>query len=349
MNSKERILAQACGEKVDRLPVSPWGLGKLEPNSEIAHELIKKCDPILQGGHVNPYLGKEVESKSEKEGNITINKIFTSKGILTRKVKQTEQTSATIEFPFKTPEDVEKFLSLPYSPLDIQDVVEVYFQKEKELNEEGLVVLPFNNPICFAARWFSPEDFCLQWIENPSLIIELTQIMAERTEELLKRTLAEGAKAYRMIGGEFVTTQLGPKAVPPLLLKFDTPLIELIHQQRGVVFYHNHGPMLPFLEDICQMKPDVLDPLEAPPWGDADLSKVKEIIKGRITILGNLDDMEVLSKKEEVEVESITRKNLEAYGTYRHILGGTTSGTFTEKAARNFMAMVEVAEEFAAR
>jgi hypothetical protein len=57
--------------------------------------------------------------------------------------------------------------------------------------------------------------------------------------------------------------------------------------------------------------------------------------------------MEVMDKLPFHEIAPMAIERLEAAGDRGFILGGTASGTYTEKAARNFIALVEVAESFA--
>jgi uroporphyrinogen-III decarboxylase len=91
---------------------------------------------------------------------------------------------------------------------------------------------------------------------------------------------------------------------------------------------------------------DALDPLEAPPWGDCDLGAAKRRIGGQVCLVGNLDDMEVLESRSREEVCQLGRQCLEQAGPDGFILGGTASGTYTQRGAHNFMALVEVAREY---
>ena len=99
-----------------------------------------------------------------------------------------------------------------------------------------------------------------------------------------------------------------------------------------------------YLEYFAQIGMDSLDPLEAPPWGDADLGEARRRLGDRVCIVGNLDDMEVVDKLPTEEVLAIARERLEAAGDRGFMLGGTTSGTFGEQGARNFIAMAEMVE-----
>jgi hypothetical protein len=54
--------------------------------------------------------------------------------------------------------------------------------------------------------------------------------------------------------------------------------------------------------------------------------------------------MEVLEQWEADAVRELGRQRIEEAGMTGFILGGTASGTYTERAARNFIALVDVAE-----
>jgi uroporphyrinogen-III decarboxylase len=176
--------------------------------------------------------------------------------------------------------------------------------------------------------------------------VELADIANERVCGFVKRCCEMGATDFRIVGGEYVTTQIGPNGMEDLIVKPDKKLIDIIHRYGGIAFYHNHGPMMRFLEDCAAIGVDFLEPMEAPPWGDTHLGRAKEIIGDRYCMVGNMDDMEVVEKLDVERVKAIARERIEQAGRRGFVLSGTASGTFTEKAARNFIAMAEVAREF---
>jgi len=344
MNSRQRLLAAARHEKVDRVPVAPFGLGRLPPDGAVARELIRRTDPFLCVGIGNPFLGKAARAEVVREGNVTVTTWHTPLGNLVHKRASTGITSATVEFPLKTADDIEKFLSIPFEPADPDPTA--YFKLEKDLGEEGLALAGIGTAVCLPATWFSPEDFCLLWADAPDAMKHLVRVAAERLNDFVLKACRAGVKNYRLVGAEYITVQLGPSAVPDLLREPDRELVEIIHRHGGIAYYHCHGPCMRFLDDFAALGIDYLDPLEAPPWGDADLREAAKALRGRVCMVGNLDDMEVIDRLSESEVKTIAVQRLEAAGTRGFVLGGTASGTYTERAARNFMAMVEVAEAF---
>jgi hypothetical protein len=102
-----------------------------------------------------------------------------------------------------------------------------------------------------------------------------------------------------------------------------------------------------YLADLAGLGMDAMDPFEAPPWGDCDLVRAKQALRGRVCIVGNLDDMEVLERCDAETVRRIARERIRQAGSDGFVLGGTASGTFTERGARGFLALVEVAEDYA--
>jgi len=125
----------------------------------------------------------------------------------------------------------------------------------------------------------------------------------------------------------------------------DRRLVEIMHARGAIAYYHNHGPIMRYLEAIARIGPDFLDPIEMPPWGDADLERAREVIAGRFCIVGTFDDMEALEKWPAERIREAARDRLRRYGTQGFCLGGSASGTYTERAARAFLLLTEVVQE----
>ena len=344
MTSRERILTAMRLETPDRVPVTPFGLGGLDPDSAVAQELIRKTDPILTvGTGSDVFLGRGAETIFRKDGDITTTIIRTPKGDLTRKVRRTTVTSATVKFPLEDLDDVDRFLSIPYvSP--VADSAPFHALKTR-VGEEALVMVGIGDAVCLPASWFSPEGFCLAWADAPDRIAQLTALAADRINGRVDALCRAGVDAFRIVGGEYASVQLGPRGFDELVMPFDQELVALMHRHGAIAYYHNHGPVSGYLERFAALEIDALDPLEAPPWGDVDLAEAKRRIGDRVCLVGNLDDMEVVETRDVEEVKRMARQCLEQAGPDGYLLGGTASGTYTERGARNFMALVEVVKD----
>lgn len=346
MTSRERLMtAFHCGLP-DRVPVAPFHLGNLDPESDIARELIETTDIIIRtAGAGVSFFGSAVKMSTETDGDRTISTIETPKGPLRSVRQRTEQTSAQVEFPCSTADDIEKLLSVPYEPVE-PDPSEFNRWKDR-IGDEGVVMAGVIDPICVPALYFSPEDFCLLWADDPEAMKALVEEATRRIVPSIDRACEAGIDAFRIVGGEYASTQLGPVGFDELVVGPDGQMCDIMHEHGALAYFHNHGPLMDFLDMLVEIDMDACDCFEAPPWGDTDLRVAKGRLQGKVCIVGNLDDMEVVNRLDEETVCRIARQRIQEAGPDGYVLGGTASGTYGEKAARNFMAMVQISKEMA--
>lgn len=340
MTSRERLMcAFHCGTP-DRVPVAPFGFGHVNPDSEMGLRLVAETDFIQSIGGSGTFFGAGLKVTTETDGDRTITTIETPRGPLRSIRRQTSVTSAQVQFPCKTADDVEKLLSVPYEPPVIDPAPFLYWKDR--IGEQGVVLFGFSDAICAPATLFSPEDFCLLWGQAPDAFLELIRVTNERICEQAEACCRAGIDAFRIIGGEYASTQLGPRAYEATVTAPDAELVRVMHDHGALVYYHNHGPTMRYLELIAGIGMDACDCFEAPPWGDCDLRAAHAQIGDRVCIVGNLDDMEIIDKLPTDQVLTIAKQRLEEAGPSGFVLGGTASGTYTERGAENFIAMARM-------
>ena len=344
MTSRERLLTAIRGGKPDRVPCGPFGLGRLDHEGSVAAELIRRSDPFIPiGSGADPFVSGAAPATGRAEGNDAVMEIPLPGGNLIRRIRTAGTEKATVEFPFKTYDDAERYLAAPYTTPE-PDLAE-YRKWRERVGEDGLVLVGVDDGITVPASWFSPEDFCLAWAEERDLVGRLAAAGAERVLAYVEKLCRAGVDAFRIVGGEYASVELGPDGFRKLVVANDRPLVETIHRHGAIAYFHNHGPMQRYFRDLLAIGIDALDPLEAPPWGDvADLGAARKAMDGRVCLVGNLDDMEVVNKLPIDEVRNIARERLAQAGDTGFVLGGTASGSYGEAGARGFMAMVEVVE-----
>jgi uroporphyrinogen-III decarboxylase len=348
MTSRERILAAIRREPVDRVPVSPFGFGHLNPREGVGREMLEATDPFIPvgaggGQFMGTRYGEHVSA--EQDGSDTVTTIRTPKGDLKRVYRRTSLAGYTVKFPCATREDIEALLSIPFEAAHPN--VGSFLDSKREYGEQGLVLAGIPDAICFLAEYMSPEDFCLLWALDPEFMEEATNTVQSRLITWVDEASAGGVDAYRIVGAEYITEQLGPKAFGRLGRDQDAELVDVIHKYDGIAYYHCHGKMDAYIEDIVATGIDALDPIEVEPYGDITIGVAKQRVGEDVCLVGGLDDMEVLETRDRATVLRMGEECLQAAGPTGYCLAGTASGTFTEPAARNFMALVEVAEQFA--
>jgi hypothetical protein len=317
-------------------------MGRVSADTDTGRELIAKTDILVDvGSGGDPFLGSAAVVKREDSPNETRLTYETPAGPLTRRIRRTAVTSATVEFPFKSPEDIERYLSIPYEPPRAD--LTAYRSWRERVGDAGFVMVAIGNAVCVPADWFSPEGFALCWAEEPELMTRLVATASGRLNAYVERMCRAGVEGFRIVGGEYVTVQLGHKAFAALISPFDTQLSEIMRRYNAVSYYHNHGRVMRFLGELADLGMDAVDPLEAPPWGDvADLAEARRLVGERLCIVGNLDDMEIVNALPEEDVVEIARERLRAAGSRAFVLGGTASGTYGDAGARNFIAIADM-------
>jgi hypothetical protein len=345
MTSRQRILAAMRHEKVDRVPVSPFGLGHLDPEGEAAAELIEKTDPFLgaRSGD-SALLGTDPDITVTEDGPQRITVYHTPRGDLRTVLTRTEITAYTTEFLCKSHADIEALLSMPWRPARVD--AESFLAHKAKVGQRGLVLTGIPDGILWPMDVLSPEDACLLSVEAPGLMRQMVAEGHRRIVDFVSRACPAGVDGYRIVGGEYATEMLGPKGFQEFVAPYDTELVALIHEHGGIAYYHNHGDVRRYLEMLADLGIDFLDPLEVPPYGDVDLGDAVRRIGDRVCLVGGLDDMEVIETRPTQEVQALGREAIRRAGTRGYVLGGTASGTYTERGARNFVALVEVAREF---
>ncbi|MHB1002182.1 MAG: uroporphyrinogen decarboxylase family protein [Armatimonadota bacterium] len=286
------------------------------------------------------FTGSAVLPKIQVEGDDTTIVYETPKGELTIRHRKTPIMEGTVEYAFKSLDDVERFISMPFKSASID--IEPYHKWCDRIGDEGMVLYEIQSAICLPGCWLSPEEFCLWQADYPDTILEMTRIANERTIDFLHNLCHAGVDGFRIVGGELVTVQLGPRAFDSLVTPFDSELIDIMHSHGAVVYYHNHGCITSYLDKLADLGMDMLDPLEAAPWGDIEIGDAVKRVGDRVTLVGNLDDMEIIDALPMSEVLKIAEERLASVKGPGFILGGTASGTYTEHGARNFIAMADM-------
>ena len=348
MTSRERLLTALRRGRPDRVPVGPFGFGWLPPDSDTVDELIRVTDPFVPCGSGGDAIwGASVPLERIEDGNDVISILHTPRGDLRRVQRRAGRLTTAVECFCQTPEDAEKWLSLPYTPPDVD--ASDFERWRARIGQDGLVMPGIGDAICLPAELYSPEDFSLLWADAPDVMQRLVSIASDRVSAFVERLCQAGVDAFRIVGGEYASVQLGPAAFQELVVEPDRELCAIMHRHDAIAYFHNHGPVTRYYDQFLQIGIDALDPMEAPPWGDCDLAEAKRRIGRDICMVGNLDDMEVVDKLPWDQIEPIAEERLADGGPDAFVLGGTASGTFGEHGARMFMKMVPLTEAMANR
>jgi len=372
---RRRLLeALACGVP-DRVPINTYELAgrnsedwySKQPSYARLMEYIRAHTDAITNWNPQPpndlYIASErflcssypveIETRSEKAGRMvrTTRIVHTPKGDL-RAVSQADPdlyTTWQVEHFCKSIEDVDKALSVPYEPAgyDASDLPRV----RAELGDHGIVMASLGDPAYMAADLMSFEDFLLWAFQETEHYARTVEIIAERVLENLRRMLdCCLLDLYRICGPEYMTP---PYLPPSMFRRFMVPYLkemaEIIHDRGSKVRIHCHGKIGQVLDMCFETGCDGIDPCEAPPGGDIELSEVKRRCAAhKVSVWGNLELqlLETASPREvRAEVQKILAEAKEGGGFVLMPAAAPISIPLSPRAEENYMAFIDAGLE----
>ena len=352
MNAHDRLLAAIRLQPTDRVPCAPHvspAIARAMPPAEW-QALLQHTDVTMSVGALGDtqiFGGQYLldHTARHRDGNTTRTEIETPQGLLRTRQVRTRDASWVEERLVKDSHDVERLLSIPYSPPAFD--VDAYWAWEAELGEQGFVALGMPSAFRFCLGVLGSQPLYTLIADDVDLVERLVATMNERLAVYVEACCDKGVRSFWMGGSE----HCGPGVVHPrmlhrLITPYDTRIVEIIHQYGGVVNYHTHGKLHDILDEIAAIGVDVLSPIETGLRGDVTLAEVKARVGERICLKGNLDDMAFLALAPADEVRSAAEECLaQAAKGGGYILSGTDAGIYRPEWVASFLVMAEVARE----
>ena len=223
------------------------------------------------------------------DNHITI--LHTPKGDLQSifRVSLKGQPGLQKEYLLKTREDAEKYLSLPLP--QIGGDVSSFFTAEMQIGDTGIVDVSLGfNPAGFVVELFGTETFAIMSKMDRDIIHALCQRQMTIVMNRLKFLLGKKIGPYfSMAGEEYIVPPLhGPADFYDFNVRYDKPIIDLIHNSGGRIHIHCHGSIKKVIQGFIDMGVDVLHPFEAPPMGDITASEAKALARAKLCLEGNI-------------------------------------------------------------
>ncbi|UCC67226.1 MAG: hypothetical protein JSV79_08785 [Armatimonadota bacterium] len=325
MTSKERVLTAMWRGRPDRVPINMRGVRVWDEEwvatrdvsyRPIIHAVRKHCD-VIPHAYV-PGLGLPLFTEAMKEiteirlidaGDWQIHQtiIQTPKGDLSQDYWESKRghlplTKACL---VKTPEDVEKVLSVPYVPprLDLGE-----YRRLREKWPDNLVMCDCPQAASVVHELLGTEMFAYWWMEHRDLLFELREVFQERVLAAVDTMLEAGAgPVLATHGSEQIAPPMhSPETYREFVLPVFRELCRKVHEAGCLLHVHCHNKLSAVLEDIAEVGWDVLHPLEPPPMGDIDLADAKRRIGDRVCLEGNIQIGELYGSPTERVVELVT-------------------------------------------
>jgi uroporphyrinogen-III decarboxylase len=106
---------------------------------------------------------------------------------------------------------------------------------------------------------------------------------------------------------------LGAKIFEENVLPHEKKLIDFIHSLGRKVLYHNCGLIMNLVKSYTRLGADIVESFSPPPLlGDADLEKVKKISIGKYTIIGNIDQVNIMKDGDPDTIKNTVKEAIKA-------------------------------------
>jgi len=189
----------------------------------------------------------------------------------------------------KNTEDIEKYLSLPLP--EVGGDVSAYFTENEKIGDAGIVETSLGfNPAGFVVELLGTENFALMSLTNRDWLHTLCARQLQIVMNRLKFFISQKIGPYfSMLGEEYIVPPIhSPADFRDFNMRYDQPIIDLIHEAGGRIQIHSHGLMQRVLSLFVEMGTDVLHPFESAPQGDISATEAKSVARGRMCLEGNI-------------------------------------------------------------
>lgn len=300
MNRRERLRRCYFNEELDRpgvysrtlFPEADASYDKLKAYLQAHSELKYDWDSEqVEGDYpvdvsTEPYseeLERHTRTFHTPKGDLRFSELVRLKGHCDREPNMKESHL------LKNREDAEKYLSLALP--EVGGDVSSFFKAGEQMGDSGIVDVNLGtNPGGFAASLFGTESFAIMSKTDRDVAHAICERRMNIIINRLKYLFSKGVGPFfSTLGEELVCPPLhSPKDFREFNVKYDKPIIDLVHSSGGRIHIHCHGSIKKVLQDFIDMGVDVLHPFEAPPMGDILPGETKDMARGKLCLEGNI-------------------------------------------------------------
>jgi len=247
-------------------------------------------------------------------------KIHTPLGSLDQEFTISESSEAPGTFwyactkkPIKNEKDLDILIKYePSMPSDFPAHAKTLITKTKNfVGEDGIVSAwapgaAFNH----ASLLIELNDIYSLFLTDFPFYEKLLRFCIERTLPFLK-VLAEASTDLFCLGGNVPGGFLGAKNYETYVLPFEKKYVDNVKNLGVIPLYHNCGDIMALANSYKKLEADIVEPFSPPPLGDGDIGEAKKISDGTYTIVGNVDQVNVLKKGTSDDVRQVTKETIE--------------------------------------
>ncbi len=154
-----------------------------------------------------------------------------------------------------------------------------------------------------------------------------------------------------MLGEEYVVPPIHSKQdFYDFNVKYDKPIIDLIHEAGGRIHIHCRGKIKEVFQGFLDMKVDVLHPIEAPPMGDLPAAEARRLAGEALCIEGNIQIADIYEKTPD-EIRAQTEALIkDAFANKKNLIVCPTASPYIygagDQCFEQIRAMIETVHQY---
>ncbi len=366
---RAELLSTFHQEQGDRIPVSPfihvnhvkeffgthdvdWVSKTPEVYSAYGFDIIhRNCSPEYDPiGPSGPDWVVEIARTENGRDTAAHTRIRTPRGDLEcrealRWVYEYDAESSVVEYPIRSPADLELFEAFqpPVGKASVEDVR----RARQAVGESGVVAPWIQGAFNLLAIYYRKvDDLLMDALLDPDFFHRMMEYFQERYLVFVRQVIEAGADVLSYGGNIANGKMVSPEFFRRFIWPHEKRFIDSIQALGVPVLYHNCGYARGLLPIYPSLGLRAYESLTPPPYGDTVLEEAVQAFGRGTTLLGGIDQLDLLRKGTIGEIGAATRKVLDTVrGRCSFILG--TTDYFNENTPReSILALSEAGHRY---
>jgi len=183
------------------------------------------------------------------------------------------------------------------------------------------------------------------YLENPDMVHQIARMVTDYTIEAIELAVKLGADIISLDGDLAHNTNMliSPKHFREYVKPYYIEIVEHVHRKGLKVFKHTDGNHMKIFDDLIEIGFDGIHPIQPQCM---NLAEVKMKYGDKICLMGNIDCMETLVKKDLWEVEEEVKRTIEIAAPGGGYILASSNTIHPGVKDKNYIAMVNATHRY---
>jgi uroporphyrinogen decarboxylase len=246
-----------------------------------------------------------------------------------------------VDGPIQNAEDLKNYRM----PDVTSDHFEIFRYLREQAPEKALV---FIVPGPFKLSWGlmgALQKMLLAYAMTPDLCLQLARMTTDFALSAIEMAISEGADVILLDGDISLqkTTMMSPAHYRKFLKPFHKECVDLVHDKGLPMIKHSDGNFWPVMDDLIEIGFDGLHPIQPQCM---DIKDVKNHVRGKACIVGNIDCAELLPFGDENDVIAAVKETIREIAPGGGYILSSSNSIHPACKAKNVVAMFEAVKKY---